>query len=53
MIRQALLGGSFDPVHNGHLHIAREILRSGSAESVVFFAQRPPQLQAGQRVAGL
>lgn len=36
MIRQALLGGSFDPVHNGHLHIAREILRSGSAESVVF-----------------
>ncbi len=36
MTRQALLGGSFDPIHNGHLHIAREILRSGLADSVVF-----------------
>jgi nicotinate-nucleotide adenylyltransferase len=31
-----LLGGSFDPVHNGHLHIAREILRSSIAQTVVF-----------------
>ncbi len=36
MIRQALLGGSFDPVHIGHLHLAREILRKGAAEVVVF-----------------
>jgi nicotinate-nucleotide adenylyltransferase len=36
MIRYALLGGSFDPVHNGHLHIAREILDSGAADAVAF-----------------
>ncbi len=36
MTRLALLGGSFDPVHNGHLHIAREILKSGLADKIVF-----------------
>jgi nicotinate-nucleotide adenylyltransferase len=36
MKRIALLGGSFDPVHNGHLHIAREILKSGTADGIVF-----------------
>lgn len=32
----ALLGGSFDPIHNGHLHIAREILKSGYVSRLVF-----------------
>jgi len=36
MSNLALLGGSFDPVHNGHLHIARGILHSGLVESVIF-----------------
>ncbi|NLN85717.1 MAG: nicotinate (nicotinamide) nucleotide adenylyltransferase [Candidatus Cloacimonetes bacterium] len=36
MIRHALLGGSFDPIHNGHLHTAREILRLKAADTVVF-----------------
>lgn len=32
----ALLGGSFDPIHRGHLHIALEILRLKAAERVAF-----------------
>lgn len=36
MTRYALLGGSFDPIHNGHLHIARGILNAGAANRVAF-----------------
>lgn len=32
----AILGGTFDPVHLGHLHIATEILKLRAAESVLF-----------------
>ena len=34
--RVALLGGSFDPVHNGHLHIAEVVLATGSYDTVLF-----------------
>ena len=32
----AVLGGTFDPIHLGHLHIATEIIKQQTAESVLF-----------------
>lgn len=44
----ALLGGSFDPVHNGHLHVARQILRSGVVRSVVFLPNARHNFKRGR-----
>ena len=33
-IRTALLGGTFNPLHNGHLTIARSVLEQGLADEV-------------------
>ncbi len=35
-MRIAFFGGSFDPVHNGHLFVVDEVLHLGLAERVVF-----------------
>ena len=41
--RLGLFGGSFDPVHVGHLHVARAALEAGELERIVFVpAARPP-----------
>ncbi len=41
--KMAVFGGSFDPIHNGHLFIAGSLLRSGLADEVLFVpAKNPP-----------
>jgi nicotinate-nucleotide adenylyltransferase len=41
--RLALFGGTFDPVHNGHLEVAREAVRLCALDRVLFIpAARPP-----------
>lgn len=35
-MKVAILGGSFDPVHLGHLHIASQVLEMGAAREVWF-----------------
>ena len=35
-MKVAILGGSFDPVHLGHLHIANQVLEMGAAQEVWF-----------------
>ncbi|MGC9362857.1 MAG: nicotinate (nicotinamide) nucleotide adenylyltransferase, partial [Candidatus Syntrophosphaera sp.] len=44
----ALLGGSFDPIHNGHLHVARQILRAGIVRSVVFLPNARHNFKGGR-----
>jgi nicotinate-nucleotide adenylyltransferase len=47
-----VLGGTFDPVHNGHLHIARELRQAAGLDSIVWVpAGRPPH-KTGQIVSG-
>lgn len=45
----AVFGGSFDPVHNGHLQLARTIIDRKLADEVLFVpAGRPPHKVVGQ-----
>jgi nicotinate-nucleotide adenylyltransferase len=47
-LRIALFGGTFDPVHNGHLTIAREAARRCKLDRVLLIpAGRPPHKAAG------
>ena len=49
--RLALLGGSFDPVHNGHLALARAFGRSVEADRVLLMPARQPPHKPGVRLA--
>lgn len=47
-MRIAIFGGTFDPVHNGHLAIAREAAERFSLDRVLFVpAARPPHKEGG------
>lgn len=53
-IRIALLGGTFDPVHNGHLHVARHLRKKlGFDEVHLVTAYKPPHKQSNVSDAGL
>ena len=42
-MRTAFFGGTFDPVHNGHLSLAREVLKQNRADRILFVpAPSPP-----------
>ena len=49
--RIALLGGSFDPVHFGHLHIAEVVLATGNYDQVLFVPAHLPSHKPGARLA--
>ena len=36
MIRVGLFGGTFDPIHNGHLHVARTAKKMCSLDDIIF-----------------
>lgn len=46
-----IYGGSFDPVHNGHLHVARQLLASGRVGQVVFVPAALPPHKLHRRLA--
>jgi nicotinate-nucleotide adenylyltransferase len=53
-LRVGVLGGSFDPVHAGHLHAARAAQRAFSLDRIVFVpAARAPHKAGGPIASGL
>lgn len=49
--RIGLFGGSFDPVHEGHLHAAREARRAFRLDRVVFVPAAQPPHKPGRQLA--
>ena len=47
----ALFGGSFDPIHNGHLMIAEYIIERGLADEILFIPSAIPPHKEGMTVA--
>ena len=47
-MRRGLLGGTFDPVHNGHLMLAQEVLWRLGLDQVCFVPTSEPWMKASQ-----
>ena len=51
LTRIGILGGTFDPVHRGHLEIARRAMDEAGLERVIFIPAAQPRLKAGDPAA--
>ena len=52
-MRLGILGGTFDPPHNGHLMFAEEALKQLDLDKVLFMLTPDPPHKAGNDIAGL
>lgn len=50
MIKKAIFGGTFDPIHNGHLHIAYEALYKLNLNKVIFMPSGNPPHKLGKKI---
>ena len=47
-----LYGGTFDPIHNGHLHVAKQLLKSGRISKVILIPAGEPRLKIAPQASG-
>ena len=40
--RIGILGGTFDPIHNGHIQLAKEAISAGNLDRVLFLVSKMP-----------
>ena len=50
-MKRGLLGGTFDPIHIGHLIIAEEVSRRLEFDKIIFMPARHPWLKADREIA--
>lgn len=50
MIKKAIFGGTFDPIHNGHIHIAYEALYALKLDEVIFVPSGTPPHKLGNKI---
>jgi nicotinate-nucleotide adenylyltransferase len=51
MAKIAIYGGTFDPIHKGHLHVITEIIARKLADRILLIPAGQPQLRDAQPVA--
>jgi nicotinate-nucleotide adenylyltransferase len=51
MAKIAIYGGTFDPIHKGHLHVISEIISRKLADRILLIPAGQPQLRDSQPVA--
>lgn len=50
MIRKGIFGGTFDPIHNGHLYIAQEALHQLGLDKVIFMPSGNPPHKTNKEI---
>lgn len=50
MIKKAIFGGTFDPIHNGHLYIAYEALYKLGLDKIIFMPSGNPPHKLGRNI---
>jgi nicotinate-nucleotide adenylyltransferase len=48
MAKIAIYGGTFDPIHKGHLHVISEVISRGLADRILLIPAGQPQLRSQQ-----
>lgn len=51
MTKTAILGGSFNPIHNGHLHVARVLKELSGAENILVIPTCLPPHKSAEHLA--
>ncbi len=51
MARLGLYGGTFDPIHIGHMHVITQLLRRDVVDQIILFPAGQPRLREHDPVA--
>jgi len=46
-----LFGGTFDPIHNGHLHLAQEVLLQQKLDRILFIPAGDPWMKSDTHIS--